>query len=200
MESSSRKVIFAALTANLAIAVGKFATAIITGSSSMLAEGFHSSADTGNSLLLLLGVHRSNRPAEPLHPFGHGKELYFWSFVVSVSIFAVGGVLSIWEGIRHIQHPSLSGNLLWNYGVLAFAGIMDGFSLFVSFRQVLRTNFSEHCISEWASSSGSRKTTPSVESTRAPLTPEISRTSASVPWYSCARHSTSPESPSWLRS
>ena len=138
MSSSSHKVIYAALIANIAIAVGKFATAALTGSSSMLAEGFHSTVDIGNSLLLLLGLRRSTRPADQLHPFGHGKELYFWSFVVAVSIFSVGGVLSIWEGIEHVRHPSLSGNLIWTYCVLAFAVLMDGYSFLVSWREIGR--------------------------------------------------------------
>jgi cation diffusion facilitator family transporter len=138
MSSSSHKVIYAALAANIAIAVGKFVTAALTGSSSMLAEGFHSTVDIGNSLLLLLGLRRSSRPADQLHPFGHGKELYFWSFVVAVSIFSVGGVLSIWEGIQHVHHPSISGNLIWTYCVLVFAVLMDGYSFLVSWREISR--------------------------------------------------------------
>lgn len=138
MSSSSHKVIYAALAANIAIAVGKFVTAALTGSSSMLAEGFHSTVDIGNSLLLLLGLRRSSRAADQLHPFGHGKELYFWSFVVAVSIFSVGGVLSIWEGIQHVHHPSISGNLIWMYCVLAFAVLMDGYSFLVSWREISR--------------------------------------------------------------
>jgi len=139
MASSSHKVIYAALTANILIAVSKFVTAAITGSSSMLAEGFHSSVDIGNSVLLLFGMRRSQRPADELHPFGHGKELYFWSFVVAVSVFSVGGVLSIWEGVNHLQHPAELGNLKWSYAVLGLAFVLDGYSLIVSLREIART-------------------------------------------------------------
>lgn len=139
MASSSHKVIYAALTANVLVATAKFVTAAITGSSSMLAEGFHSTVDIGNSLLLLLGMRRSARPADELHPFGHGKELYFWSFVVAVSVFSVGGVLSIWEGVSHLQHPAELGNLKWSYTVLGFSAILDGYSLIVSLREIGRT-------------------------------------------------------------
>jgi cation diffusion facilitator family transporter len=140
MASSSHRVIYAALTANILIATAKFITAAITGSSSMLAEGFHSSVDIGNSLLLLLGMRRSQRPADELHPFGHGKELYFWSFVVAVSVFSMGGVLSIWEGIHHIQHPAELANLKWSYAVLGLSAVLDGYSLFVSLREIRRTS------------------------------------------------------------
>jgi cation diffusion facilitator family transporter len=139
MASSSHKVIYAALTANVLIATAKFITAAFTGSSSMLAEGFHSTVDIGNSLLLLFGMHRSRRPADELHPFGHGKELYFWSFVVAVSVFSIGGVLSIWEGAHHIHNPTLSGDLKWSYGVLGLAAVLDGYSLLVSLREIGRT-------------------------------------------------------------
>jgi cation diffusion facilitator family transporter len=139
MPPPPRKVIYAALATNFAIAVGKFIAAAFTGSSSMLAEGFHSVVDTGNGLLLLYGVRRSARPADPLHPFGHGKELYFWSFVIAVSTFAVGGVLSIWEGIAHVRHPEVFGNLFWNYCVLAISTVLNAYSLMVGLREVQRT-------------------------------------------------------------
>jgi cation diffusion facilitator family transporter len=143
MASSSHKVIYAALTANVLIATAKFVTAAFTGSSSMLAEGFHSMVDIGNSLLLLLGMRRSKRPADELHPFGHGKELYFWSFVVAVSVFSIGGVLSIWDGAHHVRNPTLSGNLTWNYAVLGFAAVLDGYSLLVSLKEIRRTKGSQ---------------------------------------------------------
>src|SRR5512133_867406 len=139
MSASSRKVIYAALAANSLIAVATFAAALFTGSSSMLAEGLHSSVDIGNSLLLLFGTNRSQRPPDELHPFGHGKELYFWSFVVAVSLFSVGGVLSIWEGVQHVRHPSISGNLISNYVILAIAAVLDGYSLIVSLKEIHRT-------------------------------------------------------------
>lgn len=140
MPSSRHKVIYAALFTNLAIAVAKFVVAALTGSSSMLAEGFHSVVDTGNGLLLLIGVRRSIRPADELHPFGHGKELYFWSFVVAVSIFAVGGGLSIWEGYEHVRYPVVSNDLLSSYIVLAISAALNVYSLIVSLREVHRTS------------------------------------------------------------
>ncbi len=139
MASSSHKVIYAALTANILIATAKFVTAAITGSSSMLAEGFHSTVDIGNSVLLLFGMRRSQRPADELHPFGYGKELYFWSFVVAVSVFSVGGVLSVWDGIHHLHSPAELGNLKWSYAVLGLSAVLDGYSLIVSLREIART-------------------------------------------------------------
>lgn len=139
MPPPPRKVIYAALATNLAIAVAKFIAAALTGSSSMLAEGFHSVVDTGNGLLLLYGVRRSARPADSLHPFGHGKELYFWSFVIAVSTFAVGGVLSIWEGIGHIRQPEVSANLFWSYCILGLSTALNAYSLIVGLREIQRT-------------------------------------------------------------
>lgn len=135
----SRKVVYAGLAANVAIAVTKLVIAGISGSSSMLAEGFHSVVDTGNSLMLLLGMKRSRRPAHAQHPFGHGKELYFWSFVVAISMFAVGGVLSIWEGVAHLRHPMLPEKPMWSLIVLAVSACMSTASLIVALREVYRT-------------------------------------------------------------
>ena len=118
----SRKIIFVAIVANLAIAGLKFVAAILTKSSAMLAEAIHSTADTGNELLLLLGLRRSARPADALHPFGHGKALYFYSLLVAVYIFAFGGGLSIYQGISRLRHPILPEHATWNYLVLTGAG------------------------------------------------------------------------------
>ena len=104
-ESGNKLVLFAALGANLGIAVAKFVAAAITGSSAMLTEGFHSVVDSTNQLLLLYGERASNRPPDDVHPLGYGRELYFWSFVVAILIFATGAGLSIYEGIKHIEHP-----------------------------------------------------------------------------------------------
>ena len=101
----------------------------------MLAEGLHSVVDTGNSVMLWWGVRRSKRPAHPRHPFGHGKELYFWSFVVAVSMFSVGGVVSIYEGIQKAIKPEPSGDLLWNYVVLGVALVSTIMSLRVALRE-----------------------------------------------------------------
>ena len=104
--SESRLAIYAAIVGNVAIAVTKFVAAAITGSSAMLSEAIHSVVDTGNGLLILLGVRKSQKPPDSDHPFGHGHELYFWTLIVGVLIFAVGGGMSMYEGIMHILHPS----------------------------------------------------------------------------------------------
>src|SRR4051812_47272427 len=103
--SGSNRVVYASLAVNFAILVAKGTAAALTGSSAMLAECFHSAVDTGNSVLLLMGMRLSREPANEAHPFGHGKALYFWTFVVAVSMFAVGGVMSIYEGVQHLIHP-----------------------------------------------------------------------------------------------
>jgi cation diffusion facilitator family transporter len=117
--------IFAAIIGNLLIAVTKFTASFFTGSSAMLSEGIHSVVDTGNGLLMLLGVRNSRKPPDEAHPFGHGRELYFWSLVVAFSIFAVGGGVSIYEGITHIQHPEHITNPVWNYAVLGASFVFE---------------------------------------------------------------------------
>src|SRR5215217_3493016 len=103
-ERDPRRSVLAALAANTAIAVAKFVAALVSGSSSMLAEAFHSVADTGNQALLLLGMKRAERPADEEHPFGHGKERFFWTFVVAVSLFTLGGGFSIYHGVTGLIH------------------------------------------------------------------------------------------------
>ena len=106
MASGSKKVIYAALAGNALISVTKFIAAFVTGSSAMFSEGIHSVVDTGNQILLLFGLRRAARPADEDFPFGHGKEVYFWSFVVAILIFAVGAGISVYEGVNHLLHPS----------------------------------------------------------------------------------------------
>ena len=126
--------IFGAITANTLIAICKFLAAFFTGSSAMLAEGIHSLVDTGNGLLLLLGIKRSKRKPDRLHPFGYGKEIYFWSFVVSMLIFAVGGGFAIYEGIHALQEPVIIEDPTWNYAVLGAAIVFEGGALYVALK------------------------------------------------------------------
>ncbi|MBL1178266.1 cation diffusion facilitator family transporter [Pantanalinema sp. GBBB05] len=134
---SGHKTIFAAIAANLAIAITKFIAASITGSSAMLSEAIHSVVDTGNELVLLYGIHRSKRPADENHPFGYGQELYFWTLIVAILIFAIGGGMSVYEGISHIQHPSPIEDPTWNYVVLGLAIVFEGFSWTVALKEFL---------------------------------------------------------------
>src|SRR6202023_93592 len=103
--ANSKVAVYGAIAANMAIAVTKFVVAGVTGSSAMLSEGIHSAVDTFNGILLLVGLKLSQRPATPEHPFGHGKELYFGSLIVSLLIFGLGGGLSFYEGVQHVRHP-----------------------------------------------------------------------------------------------
>lgn len=130
MAAGSKKVIWAALIGNALIAITKFIAASITGSSAMLSEGVHSLVDTGNQVLLLYGLKRAAKPADEKFPFGHGKEIYFWSFVVAILIFAVGAGISIYEGISHIIHPSEISDPTINYIVLGLAMCFEGAALF----------------------------------------------------------------------
>src|SRR3954451_11423308 len=132
----SKGVIYAAIFANIAIAVCKFAAAAVTHSSAMLAEALHSTADSGNELLLLLGIKRSARPPDALHPYGHGKALYFYSLLVAVYIFGVGGGLAVYEGISHLKHPEIPTHPGWNYAVLGLAAVFDSYSWWISYREL----------------------------------------------------------------
>lgn len=134
MAGSSKKVIIAALVGNGLIALTKFIAAGLTRSSAMLSEAIHSVVDTGNQILLLYGLKRSKRPADPNYPFGYGRELYFWSFVVAIMIFAVGAGISTYEGIRHILHPKEFGDPTVNYIVLGLAMVFEGAAWFYAWR------------------------------------------------------------------
>jgi cation diffusion facilitator family transporter len=133
--AESRIAVYGAIAANVAIAVTKFAVAGVTGSSAMLSEAIHSLVDTGNGGLLLVGLKLSQRPATPEHPFGHGKELYFWSLIVAVLIFGLGGGISMFEGIQHLREPPALKDPLWNYVVLAAAAVFEGTSFTLAWRQ-----------------------------------------------------------------
>ena len=126
MAGESKKVIYAALVGNAAIAVTKFAASAFTGSSAMLSEAIHSLVDTGNQILLLWGLRKAKRPPDEHFPYGYGKEIYFYSFVVAIMIFAVGAGVSIYEGIKHLQHPREMTNPLVNYVVLSLAMVFEG--------------------------------------------------------------------------
>ena len=133
-ESESKTAIFAAIIGNLLIAVTKFTASALTGSSAMLSEGIHSVVDTGNGILMLYGLRQSAKPPDKTHPFGHGRELYFWSFVVAVSIFAVGGGISIYEGITHLKNPVEISNPFWNYVVLGFSVLFESISWYYGWK------------------------------------------------------------------
>jgi cation diffusion facilitator family transporter len=128
-------VLYGALAANLGIGIAKFVAAGITGSSSMLTEGVHSCVDSGNQILLLYGQHRARRKPDVVHPFGYGRELYFWAFVVAILIFAVGAGVSVYEGYLHIIAPEELSDPLVNYIVLAIAFALEGSSWFIAMRE-----------------------------------------------------------------
>lgn len=135
--SSSKLSLYGGIAANVAIAVSKFVAAYVTGSSAMLSEGIHSLVDTGNGGLLLYGMSRSQRPADAQHPFGHGKELYFWALIVAVLIFAIGGGMSFYEGIKHLEHPEPLEDAKWNYIVLGISILFEGAALVLALRALL---------------------------------------------------------------
>ena len=136
-ESSTRAVI-AAFLGNVALAALKATAAVMTGSTAMLAETFHSVADTGNQALLFLGLRLAQRPPDDVHPFGHGRSVYFWAFIVSALLFSVGGGFAIWEAVRSFLHPVARESFLWAYGVLAGAAFFESMSFSVAFRALRR--------------------------------------------------------------
>jgi cation diffusion facilitator family transporter len=138
LSGSSHKAIYAALLGNSLIAITKFAAAAMTGSAAMMSEGIHSLVDTGNQCLLLLGLKRSNRPPSAEFPFGHGKEVYFWSFVVAILIFALGAGISLYQGWHHIQHPEPLVNVTVNYIVLGLAILFEAGAFYIAAREFSR--------------------------------------------------------------
>jgi len=136
--SRSKNVIYVAIAGDIAVATSKFIAAAFTGSSVMLAEGFHSLVDTGNELLLLIGLKRSSRVADDTHAFGYGKVTYFWSLIVALSIFTLGGGISIYQGIVSLHKPPVLENSTWNYVVLGVAALFEGFSWRVSHAELAR--------------------------------------------------------------
>ena len=146
MAAESKKAVIAAIIGNAAIAVIKFVAGSITGSSAMISEGIHSLVDTGNGGLLYHGLRRGARPADEHHPFGHGMEVYFWSLIVAVSIFGIGGGMSIYEGIIHIQHPAPLESPTINYIVLALAMVFESLSFSVAWRVFRKTRGSRRTL------------------------------------------------------
>jgi len=133
--ASSKNAVLAALAGNLLVAATKLLAAIWTGSSAMLSEAVHSFVDSGNEVLLLYGMRRAGRRPDEQHPLGYGRELYFWSFIVALLVFAVGAGVSAYEGIRHVWAPEPINDPLVSYVVLALAGLFEGGSWLVSLRQ-----------------------------------------------------------------
>ena len=133
--SNSRLVVYAALAGNVAIAMSKFVAAAISGSSAMLSEGVHSLVDSVNELLLLYGMHRAARPPDAVHPFGHGRELYFWSFIVALLVLALGAGVSLFEGIMHLRRPEPMSDPWLNYIVLSVSMVFEGASWAIALRE-----------------------------------------------------------------
>lgn len=132
---TSRTSVATAVGADLAIAVAKFVAFFMTHSSGMLSEGVHSLVDAGNGSLLIIGLHQSRKPADQTHPFGYGKELYFWTLLVALLIFIVGGGSSVVEGIGRIRHPEILAHPAWSYATLSIAALFEGYSLSVGLRE-----------------------------------------------------------------
>jgi cation diffusion facilitator family transporter len=144
MKGAAKKVILAALAANLLIATVKFVAAWMTGSSAILSEGIHSLVDSGNQVLLLHGQRRAALPPDEDFPFGHGKEIYFWSFVVSILVFSVGAGLSLYEGVDHLLKPTTIKNVGVNYLTIGTAMIFEGVSWVISVREFAKQKAPQH--------------------------------------------------------
>ncbi len=147
MTDGSRKAILAAFLANLGIAIAKFIGFALTRSSSMLAEGVHSLADTGNQGLLFLGGHRAKRDETPMHPYGYGRERYFWSFAVALVLFSMGGLFALSEGIEKFRHPHDIENVPVAIAILVFALALESYSLHTAIRE--SRHFKAPAVSWW---------------------------------------------------
>ena len=145
----SRAAVTAALLGNAALAVIKGVAAGFTGSAAMLAETLHSIADTGDQALLFLGMKRSRRPADEDHPFGYGKDVYFWTFVVAIMLFTLGGAFSIWEAVRHVLHPIEKAATGWAYAVLAIGFVFESISLAVALHSLRRAKGGQPLADYW---------------------------------------------------
>jgi cation diffusion facilitator family transporter len=141
MAGNSKVAIYGAIFANLGIAIMKWVAAFYTGSAAMISEGIHSFVDSFNGILLLYGIKRSQQKPDARHPFGYGKEVYFWAFVVAVFIFALGGGIAIYEGINHVMHPHAPepGTMIWSYSVLIGAMVLESISFWLAFREFRKT-------------------------------------------------------------
>jgi cation diffusion facilitator family transporter len=146
--SSSKIVVYVALLANGAITVAKFIVGAASGSSAMIAEAIHSVVDTGNQGLLLIGERRSRSPASTQHPFGHGKEIYFWSLIVAVILFGAGGGMAAYEGITHLLHPQMIGNPGPTYMVIGIAALFEGGSFLFALRAFRRRRGPDNFLSK----------------------------------------------------
>ena len=138
MPDASTKVVYAALAGNVLVAISKFGAALLSGSSAMLTEAIHSAADTVNQLLLLVGTRRSRARPTAEHAFGHGMEIYFWTFVVAVIVLLAGGVVSLWQGVLHVLEPHPIESPLVSLGVLALSALFEGSSLAFAYREYKR--------------------------------------------------------------
>jgi cation diffusion facilitator family transporter len=133
--AATHKSIYSALAANLLISITKFVAGAFSNSAAMISEGIHSLVDTVNQVLLLYGLKQSKKPADALRPFGYGKELYFYSFIVSILIFGLGGGISIYQGVTHVLHPEPLGDPTWNYVVLVLSILFEGTSLLIAAKE-----------------------------------------------------------------
>ncbi len=138
--NSSKISLYGGIATNVAIALSKFVAAYVTGSSAMLSEGIHSLVDTGNGGLLLYGTAQSQLPPSPQHPFGRSKELYFWSLIVAMLVFSVGGGMSFYEGVKHILQPVPMEDPKWNYIVLGFSVVFEGVAAYLSIKAFMESH------------------------------------------------------------